>query len=216
MTVSLLVTGTFVTTRLSNFSANPPSRFGTYSSDLAINAGLDLEMPGPPRWRTPLLIGHLLSCQKVLESTLDERATHILSFVQRQARRNPDVVFGDGEERSRDSPEARAFCRKLAADGMVVLKNDGNVLPVKGENVKRVALIGPKVKERIISGGGSAALRPTYVVTPSEGLINNAPEGIEFKHELGCYGELWQRKCDLIKLIFEPQHTSTRPRWRRT
>ncbi|KAM5535560.1 hypothetical protein V8D89_010727 [Ganoderma adspersum] len=161
--------------------------FGTYSSDLAINAGLDLEMPGPPRWRTPLLIGHLLSCQKVLESTLDERATHILSFVQRQARRNPDVVFGDGEERSRDSPEARAFCRKLAAEGMVVLKNDGNVLPVKGENVRRIALIGPKVKERIISGGGSAALRPTYVVTPFEGLVSNAPEGTEFKHELGCY-----------------------------
>ncbi|PIL30463.1 hypothetical protein GSI_07162 [Ganoderma sinense ZZ0214-1] len=161
--------------------------FGTYSSDLAINAGLDLEMPGPPRWRTPLLIGHLLSCQKVFESTLDERATHILRFVQRQARRNPDVVFGDGEERSRDSPQARAFCRKLAAEGMVVLKNDGIVLPVKGGNVRKIALIGPKVKERIISGGGSAALRPTYVVTSFEGLVNNAPEGVEFNHELGCY-----------------------------
>lgn len=147
-------------------------------------------MPGPPRWRTPLLIGHLLSCQKVFESTLDERATRILSFVQRQARRNPDVVFGDGQERSRDSPEARAFCRKLAAEGMVVLKNDRSVLPVKAENIKKVALIGPKVKERIISGGGSAALRPTYVVTPFEGLVDNAPEGIEFSHELGCHGGL--------------------------
>ncbi|TBU29076.1 putative beta-glucosidase from glycoside hydrolase family GH3 [Dichomitus squalens] len=161
--------------------------FGTYSSDLAINAGLDIEMPGPPRWRTPLLIGHLLSCQKVFESTLDEHATRILSFVQRQARRNPDVVFGDGEERSRDSPEGRAFCRRLAAEGMVVLKNAGNVLPVKDGKVKTVALIGPKVKERVISGGGSAALRPTYVVTPFEGLVANTPEGIEFKHEVGCY-----------------------------
>ncbi len=182
------VIGSSVTIELFAISAEPLYRFGTYSSDLAINAGLDIEMPGPPRWRTPLLIGHLLSCQKIIPSTLNERATHILNFVQRQARRNPDVVFGDGEERSRDSPEARAFCRKLAAEGMVVLKNDGNLLPVKGETVKTVALIGPKIKERIISGGGSAALRPTYVVTPFEGLVNNAPEGIEFKHELGCYG----------------------------
>ena len=146
-------------------------------------------MPGPPRWRTPLLIGHLLSCQKVLESTLDQHATRIISFVQRQARRNPDVVFGDGVERSRDSPEGRSFCRRLAAEGMVVLKNDQDVLPVKEGKVKTVALIGPRVKERVISGGGSAALRPTYVITPFEGLTDNAPQGIEFKHEVGCYGK---------------------------
>ena len=29
-------------------------------------------MPGPPRWRTPLLVGHMLSCQKVLDPALDE------------------------------------------------------------------------------------------------------------------------------------------------
>ncbi|KAI0713388.1 putative beta-glucosidase from glycoside hydrolase family GH3 [Earliella scabrosa] len=161
--------------------------FGTYSVDLAINAGLDLEMPGPPRWRTPLLVGHMLSCQKVLDPALDECATHILSFVQRQARRNPAVVFGDGVERSRDSPEARAFARKLAAEGMVVLKNDAEVLPVKAGKIKKVALIGPNVKDRVISGGGSAALKATYIITPYAGLVDNAPEGIEFKYEVGCY-----------------------------
>ena len=146
-------------------------------------------MPGPPRWRTPLLVGHMLSCQKVLDPALDECATHILSFVQRQARRNPAVVFGDGVERSRDSPEARAFARKLAAEGMVVLKNDAEVLPVKAGKVKKVALIGPNVKDRVISGGGSAALKATYIITPYAGLVDNAPEGIEFKYEVGCYCE---------------------------
>ncbi|KAI0350104.1 glycoside hydrolase family 3 protein [Trametes cingulata] len=162
--------------------------FGTYSVDLAINAGMDLEMPGPPRWRTPLLVNHMLSCQKVLPSTLDERALDILSFVQRQARRNPDVVFGDGKERTSDSPEGRAFCRRLAAEGMVVLKNEQNVLPVKvGDKVKRVALIGPNMKERVISGGGSAALKASYVVTPYAGITQNAPKGVEFDYTVGCY-----------------------------
>ena len=72
---------------------------------------------------------------------------------------------------------------------MVVLKNDQDVLPVKEGKVKTVALIGPRVKERVISGGGSAALRPTYVITPFEGLTDNAPQGIEFKYEVGCYGK---------------------------
>ncbi|KAI0373363.1 glycoside hydrolase family 3 protein [Pilatotrama ljubarskyi] len=162
--------------------------FGTYSVDLAINAGMDLEMPGPPRWRTPLLVNHMLSCQKVLPSMLDERAFDILSFVQRQARRNPGVVFGDGKERTRDSPEGRAFCRRLAAEGMVVLKNEQNVLPVKvGPKTKRIALIGPNMKERVISGGGSAALKASYVVTPYVGIVQNAPEGVEFVYEVGCY-----------------------------
>lgn len=164
-------------------------RFGTYSVDLSINAGLDLEMPGGPRWRTTSLVGHTLACQKLSYSTLDERVANLLSFVQRQARRNPDIVFGDGKERSRDSPEARAFCRKIAADGMVVLKNEAGLLPLKESKVKTVALIGPNMKLQVISGGGSAALKPTYVVTPYAGLVDNAPKGFEIKYELGCYGQ---------------------------
>lgn len=93
---------------------------GTYSVDLSINAGVELEMPGPPRWRTEMLVHHMLSCQKVLPETLDTRVTNLLTFVQRLARENPDVVYGDGKEGSRDSPGARIFCRKLAADGMEI------------------------------------------------------------------------------------------------
>ena len=58
----------------------------------------------------------------------------------------------------------------------------------KGE-VKKIALIGPNVKERVISGGGSAALKASYIVTPFAGLVDNAPEGFELKHEIGCYCE---------------------------
>ena len=146
-------------------------------------------MPGPSRWRTPLLVGHAMSAQKLHADTLSERAANMLAFVQRQARRNPEVVFGDGVERTRDTPEGRAFCRKLAAEGMVVLKNEQGVLPVKPGKVKKVALIGPNMKDRVISGGGSAALKPSYVVTPFAGITENAPEGIEFKYEVGCYCE---------------------------
>jgi beta-glucosidase len=53
-------------------------RFGTYSTPDALNAGLDLEMPGPPRWRTPLLLNHSLSSQKLSMKRVDEGAGNVL------------------------------------------------------------------------------------------------------------------------------------------
>ena len=164
-------------------------RFGTYSVDLAIKAGLDLEMPGPPRWRTPILMNHCLSAQKVHVKDIDSRATALLSFVQKLARKNTDIVYGDGEERSRDSPESRLFCRKLATETMVLLKNRSNLLPFRSDKFKTIAVIGPHVKASVVSGGGSAALRPTYVITPWEGILKNAPKGVELKYAVGCYGK---------------------------
>jgi beta-glucosidase len=140
----------------------------------------------------------MLSCQKVLPETLDTRVTNLLTFVQRLARENPDVVYGDGKEGSRDSPGARIFCRKLAADGMVLLKNENNVLPLKASKVKKVAIIGPSAKKKVISGGGSAALKPTYVVSPYEGLTKNAPNDIQISYSLGCYGNFTIKICAMF------------------
>ncbi|KAJ7066458.1 glycoside hydrolase family 3 protein [Mycena amicta] len=161
--------------------------YGTYGIDEPLNAGLDLEMPGPPRFRNPLLVNHCLTAQKLHLSTLNERVTNLLSFVQRQAQRNPEVVYGDGIERTRDSPEMRKFCRKLAADSIVLLKNREKLLPFTPNNVKKLAVIGPNATQAIISGGGSAALKPSYTVSPYEGLLSGAPEGVEIKYALGCY-----------------------------
>lgn len=134
----------------------------------------------------------MLSSQKTSDAALDACVARLLHFVQRQARRNPDVVYGDGVERTLDTPGRRGFCRKLAAEGMVVLKNDRGVLPIKGGRGRKVkvALIGPNMKERVISGGGSAALKPSYVITPYDGLVANAPKGVEFEYEVGAYGRL--------------------------
>ncbi|THH09589.1 hypothetical protein EW146_g8641 [Bondarzewia mesenterica] len=160
---------------------------GTYGTSEALNAGLDLEMPGPPRWRTPNLIYHSLSSQKLRIPTLDARVFTLLTFVQKLARQNPSVVFGDGIERSQDSPARRAFARRVAAAGIVLLKNDRAVLPLAPEHAKRIAIIGPNVRARIISGGGSAALKSTYVITPWEGIVAAAPEGVEMRYTVGCY-----------------------------
>ena len=149
-------------------------------------------MPGPPRWRTPLLVLHTLSAQKVHMSTIDERVVNLLKFVQRQANRNPEVVYGDGEERSRDSPEMRSFCRKLAAEGIVLLKNERGVLPLgkqeKAAQKKKILVTGANMHAGVISGGGSAQLKPTYIARPLDTIRDTAGEDYEVNHTVGCYG----------------------------
>jgi beta-glucosidase len=148
-------------------------------------------MPGPARWRTPPLINHLIGCKKVTTEVLSERASNVLSTVQRLARLSPDIVYSDGIEEFRETPEPlKRLCRKVAADGIVLLKNEGPILPIgsKGDGKTKVAVIGPNANARIVSGGGSAALKAGYTITPLEGLTAAAPTGIEISHSLGCYG----------------------------
>ena len=97
------------------------------------------------------------------------------------------MVFGDGVEQTRDTPEMRAFARKLANEGMVLLRNEENVLPIKPGT--KITIIGPNAKARVISGGGSANLKASYVVTPFEGIVSNKPDGVSVEYTIGCYGE---------------------------
>ncbi|KAJ8094498.1 hypothetical protein PM082_010932 [Marasmius tenuissimus] len=169
---------------------------GTYSTAESIIGGLNLEMPGTPVCRTNPLVYRALKSQKLSVcglNSLNTRVTQLLKFIQQQAKLNQEVVWGDGEERTTpaDSPEAhkaRELCRKIAADAIVLLKNEDSVLPIKKGKYKRVAIVGPNAKERVISGGGSAALKPSYVVTPYEGIVEALKEeGIEVGYEVGCY-----------------------------
>ncbi|QRV86694.1 glycoside hydrolase family 3 protein [Ceratobasidium sp. AG-Ba] len=159
--------------------------YGTYSVDIALNAGLDLEMPGPPRWRQPTLVNHALTARKILPSTIDTRARTVLEFVQKMARVSPEVVFGDGEERTRDDPKDRSFNRELASQAIVLLKNERGVLPLNKPG--KLLIVGPNAQARVISGGGSAFLRPSYVVTPWDGINTAKPKDVNVKFEVGCY-----------------------------
>jgi beta-glucosidase len=136
-----------------------------------------------------------LGSGKLKARVLDERVKGVLEFVKKVAGtgRNQDIVYGDGKEGSVDDPtgERRAFARKVASEGIVLLKNQDAVLPIKPiDGKKKVAVIGPNANAKIISGGGSAALKPTYVVTPLEGLKINKPDGVEIEYSVGCYGQL--------------------------
>ncbi len=163
--------------------------YGTYSVSESINNGLSLEMPGPSIWRQPRMVQHLLTSHKIDPRTIDARAREVLAWAQRLAKLNPELVYRPPTpERTRDSAEDRAsdakLLRRLAGEGVVLLKNDG-VLPIREG---RVAVIGPNAKTRVISGGGSAALRPLWSVNAWEGMVEGKPAGVELSYSLGLQG----------------------------
>lgn len=168
------------------------TRHGTYSTDLAIRAGLDLEMPGPSRFRTLNLMNHMLGCKKISIDDISERATNVLKMVQKLARLSPDVAYSDGSEGTHvPTDEEKAFLRRVAADGIVLLKNENNILPLKSRSnhsVTKVAITGPNAKNKVITGGGSAALKASYVITPWDGLEAAIPADIDLSYTEGCYG----------------------------
>lgn len=67
------------------------TRFGTYSVDVGLNAGVDLEMPGLNKWRTLELVNRSIQARKVTTKTIKLRARKVLEFVQKCAKGAPEV-----------------------------------------------------------------------------------------------------------------------------
>ena len=72
---------------------NSFSRFGVYSIDLSINAGLDLEMPGTNKWRTLDLMNRSITSRKLTVRTVKERARKVVELAKRVAQEAPEVNF---------------------------------------------------------------------------------------------------------------------------
>lgn len=155
--------------------------FGTYSTSEAVNAGLDLEMPGPSRWRKDLL-EHLVSSRKVPAHIIDERARNVLNLVKQC---KASGVKEWAKETTRDTPDTAAMLRQLAAESCVLLKNDRDVLPLQKD--KRVLLIGPNVKTSVFCGGGSSSMAPYYAISPWNGVKAKLKDSKKLDYAIGCY-----------------------------
>ncbi|MFL5762257.1 MAG: beta-glucosidase H [Thermomicrobiales bacterium] len=161
--------------------------FGTQSTVEAAANGLDLEMPGPPIWRGPRLVA-AVEAGDVSEEAIDEAVRRVLRIVDRAgAFAHPDAKA----EEAIDRPEHRALARKVAADGVVLLKNQHDVLPLDKAQISKLAIIGPNAKVARISGGGSAQVNAHYRITPYDGIASGAGDQIELGYELGCTNHKW-------------------------
>ena len=165
--------------------------FGIYSIDSAINAGLDLEMPGTNKWRTLDLMNRSIQSRKIMARTVKERARKVVEMVVKCAQGAPGILDGDGEERTSDDPQQRVLMRTLAAESIVLLKNTSALLPLNPVQLqgKRVAVVGGNAKATVLSGGGSASLKPSYFSSAWDGLVAGLGEGVEVVYCEGAAGK---------------------------
>ncbi len=124
----------------------------------ALQGGLDLEMPGPQPHRTQAVI-EAVRAGALDEAVLDEATRRILAIVFKAAQFPKGGAF--------DAAAHHALARRVAGEGMVLLKNAG-VLPL--QHPGRIAIIGRAAKEPHFQGGGSSHINPTQVDIPLEEL----------------------------------------------
>ncbi|HJQ35179.1 MAG TPA: glycoside hydrolase family 3 C-terminal domain-containing protein [Pyrinomonadaceae bacterium] len=140
--------------------------FATYDGVAAVNAGQDLEMPGPAFMNRKTLLP-AIEQGKVSVATIDEHVRRILRTAAR---------FGwlDREQLDTTIPrfnqQGRQAALQAAREGAVLLKNDGGLLPLDKKRLKSVLVVGPDAYPAVPVGGGSARVEPFVAVSFMEGL----------------------------------------------
>lgn len=70
--------------------------------------------------------------------------------------------------------ENGAIARRIAEQSLVLLKNQGALLPLNAGSLHSIALIGPYAGKACTGGGGSSSVKPAYTVSPLDGLKTRA------------------------------------------
>ncbi|MFN2274585.1 MAG: glycoside hydrolase family 3 C-terminal domain-containing protein [Anaerolineales bacterium] len=130
----------------------------------SFQGGIDLEMPGPQAGRVQAVV-EAVRAGELDEAIIDESARRILKTVFRAQETPKSGTF--------DADNHHDLARKIAAEGMVLLKNNG-LLPLKG--MQHLAIIGRSAEEAHFQGGGSSHINPTRVSVPFKELQAQAGE----------------------------------------
>lgn len=154
------------------------------AAELAINAGVDMDMQGGVYQEH---LADLVKAGKVAESQINESARRVLRmkyliglfedpYRYSDTKREKEVVM---------SQEHLAAARDISRKSIVLLKNEGNILPLK-KNTKTLAVIGPLAdSKRNMIGSWSAAGDYTKAVTLLEGLKAAVPPSTKILYAKG-------------------------------
>ncbi len=153
--------------------------FGIADTVEAATAGLDLEMPAPPRAFGPALL-EAVRAGRLDESRLDDMVQRMLTVFDKVGALD-DLPC---DEHPEDREEDRSFVRRAAAEGIVLLANDG-LLPLEVSSLRRVAVVGPGAEQLAIMGGGSARVVPHYRLSPLAALSERLGGEVEISYASG-------------------------------
>jgi beta-glucosidase len=130
---------------------------------------------------TPFL--ELIRSGEVSEAEVDKKVRNILRLAFRTTM-NTARPFG-----SFATPEHGAAGLKIAQEGIVLLQNNGGVLPIDLGKTRKIAVIGENAIKVMTVGGGSSSLKVRYEVSPLEGIKNRVGDRAEVVYARGYKGD---------------------------
>ena len=151
---------------------------GCHSTDEAVANGLDLEFgtwTGGRTWgrsnsydsyflAQPYLAG--IKSGKYTTTELDDKARRVLRLIFRTS------MSGEPRWGSLCSDEHYAAARQIAGEGIVLLKNDRNILPIDASKNPKILVVGENAIKMLTLGGGSTSLKVQRELLPLDGLRN--------------------------------------------
>lgn len=168
---------------------------GTQSTEEAIFNSLDLEYG---TWTDGLKMGltnaydnyymarpyeQLINEGKVGTKELDDKVRRVLRLIFRTTG-NQNRPLG-----SLCSDEHYAAAQKIGEEGIVLLKNEANLLPLNLEGNKKIAVIGENAIKMMTVGGGSSSLKVQHEISPLDGLKKRLAGKAEVVYARGYVGD---------------------------
>ena len=168
---------------------------GVHDTEEAINNGLDMEFGS---WTNGLTNGtsnaydnyylatpylKLIKEGKVGTKELDDKVRRILRLAFRTTM-NRNKPYG-----SFTSEAHFDAARQIGEEGIVLLQNENNLLPIDLNKAKRIAVIGENALKMMTVGGGSSSLKVKHEISPLEGIRNKVGNRAEVVYARGYVGD---------------------------
>ena len=170
---------------------------GAHDMEQSVKNGLDMEFG---TWTDGLTMGatnaydnyylslpYMRAIQegKFTQKELDDKVRRVLRLFYRTTM-NPNRPHG-----FLCSESHYAAAKQIAEEGIVLLQNKNNVLPINTQQVKRVLVVGENAIKMMTVGGGSSSLKVQCEISPLEGLkVRLAKDGIEVDYARGYVGDV--------------------------
>jgi beta-glucosidase len=172
----------------------------TYDGVAAANNGLDLEMPTATFMNRHSLLPAIAD-GRVTQATVDEKVRHILRTAIRLGwleRPQTDLSI------STYNLPNQQLALQAAREGMVLLKNEGNLLPLDKQHSKTVLVVGPDAYPGEPVGGGSARVVPFASVSALQGIASFLGPSANVFYEPGLPS--MERAAAATEFVTEPQN----------
>lgn len=156
----------------------------------AANNGTDLEMGTDlsqlpnPKYNKFFMADTLLGLVKkgeIKESLIDDKVRRILRIMFKT-----HMIGGEKRpEGSLNTSSHQQTALKVAEESIVLLKNEGNLLPFNKDKIKTIAVIGENGDRANAMGGGSSQVKAKYEITPLQGIKKLLGESVKVNYARG-------------------------------